>query len=132
MPSFSSSLTNDASVKRAGGWVKCCLGVTLSRPTVAFSVSPFGIIIFSGSWVSPFSVFCSSGFLYTCKKPSNSNVEPITLNTRPLSPAIVTARCAYCPVHLAGNKAFPYKIIELCFVCSKHIFLQIQVTFLPK
>ena len=47
IPRFSSSLTNAASVKRAGGLVKCCLGSSCSN----FSISP---TFTSGNVVSSF------------------------------------------------------------------------------
>ncbi len=71
MPRFSNSLTNAASVKRAGGLVKCWLGETVFSANVSFKLTAGKI------W--------SSGFLPNCGKtfvqPSKRKIRPLAFNS---------------------------------------------------
>src|SRR5438034_76370 len=70
MPSFSSVLTSDASLKRGGGSVKCCVGCSCNRSSGCFSAS-------GGSSASS----CLPPGASTRRKPSNFRILPCALKT---------------------------------------------------
>ena len=74
MPRFSNSLTNDASVKRAGGLVKCCDGSSFSSFKTSLTFTA-GNKISSSALLAP----------RTLVKPSNTKVRPLALNSTPLA-----------------------------------------------
>ena len=74
MPFFSSSLTKEASVKRAGGLVKCCDGTSFSN----LRISP---TLTAGSNTSSSDLFCPR----TLVKPSKTSVRPLAFNSTPLA-----------------------------------------------
>ena len=70
MPFFSNSLTKDASVKRAGGLVKCWLGSSFSN----LSTSP---TFTAGNNTSSSDLFAPR----TLVKPSKTRVRPLAFNS---------------------------------------------------
>ena len=75
IPSSSSALTRLASVKRAGGWVKCCL----FSKFLSLSASPS----VSGGSVVSFCFSASVPSIYTFIKPSNFTFDPLARNVCP-------------------------------------------------
>ena len=114
---FSSKVRiNVASLKRAGGWVKCCFGSISTDLTTSPSTN-------SGKIFSLSSLPSSRPSTYTCINPLNFTLEPLAINVTPFCWSVTFMVSKIAGVIWLATKRDQIRVYNFNWSLSKYFFI---------